>query len=707
MEVIRRRVRASFFSLDSLAIFFFLLLFFLVERAASQQQHLLSNVELSSLYQLRSSLGLQARFWPIKGNPCTNWTGVTCNNSRVTGINIFGFRRTRLGRLNPQFSVDALANLTHLSSFNASGFLLPGPIPDWLGFTVGLLRILDLRFCSITGAIPGSLGSLTKLKSLYLSDNNLTGNIDSNLGKLSELSVLSLSGNLLTGSIPEELSMLGNLTVLDLSSNFITGIIPPILGSISGLQVLNLSDNGLTASVPAQLSNLSHLTALDLSQNSVSGPLPAELSGLMNLQDVRIRNNSLQGPFPESIFSGLVRLKYLDVSGNNFTGELPRISSWGSANLSNVSFYFSNNMFYGTLNLSSSLDFLDSLDLSGNYFQGNVTGSVASYVNVKLDNNCLQNIMMKRRSLSDCQQFYSQRNLSFYGFEDSETFVPFEATSRRWVYILVGIGSGMGLLLLLLLIIIFVIVRLRREGGGGDSGQRGRNADASPVPEGQRQAVIIPKLMEPFTLSAILPFGFSYDQLVQATCGFDKANLIKNGHSGDLYVGVGLLAGSQSPVVIKRVLTSTDPEGPYLSNREESYAVELEFFSRTSSTRLVPLLGHCLEKENEKFLVYKYMPNRDLESSFYKVTKSAGEGKTTIRSLDWITRSKIAIGAAEGLAYLHHECSPPLVHRDVQASSILLDDKFEVRLGSLSEAHVQEGDPHHNTVIARLLRRSQ
>ncbi|KAE8731363.1 hypothetical protein F3Y22_tig00002840pilonHSYRG01136 [Hibiscus syriacus] len=66
---------------------------------------------------------------------------------------------------------------------------------------------------------------------------------------------------------------------------------------------------------------------------------------------------------------------------------------------------------------------------------------------------------------------------------------------------------------------------------------------------------------------------------------------------------------------------------------------------------------------------------------------------------------KIATGAAEGLFHLHHECNPSLVHRDVQASSILLDDKFEVRLGSLSEVRVRRR--YTPNVLRRLLRKSQ
>lgn len=186
--------------------------------------------------------------------------------------------------------------------------------------------------------------------------------------------------------------------------------------------------------------------------------------------------------------------------------------------------------------------------------------------------------------------------------------------------------------------------------------------------------------------------AFTYQQMLMATSDFSDANLIKHGHSGDLFQGI---LESGIPVVIKRIDLN--------SFRKEAHLLELECLSKVSHSRLVPLIGHCWENENLKFLVYRYMPNRDLSNSLYRKTNSDDD---SLQSLDWITRLKIAIGAAEGLSYLHHECTPPLVHRDVQASSILLDDKFEVRLGSLSEVCAQEGDTHQN-VITRFLRLPQ
>jgi serine/threonine protein kinase len=111
-----------------------------------------------------------------------------------------------------------------------------------------------------------------------------------------------------------------------------------------------------------------------------------------------------------------------------------------------------------------------------------------------------------------------------------------------------------------------------------------------------------------------------------------------------------LVLENGATVVIKRVDLSLF--------KRESYIVELELLSKVSHARLVPILGQCMDNEKIKCIVYKYMINGDLASSLHR--ESGSDGK--LQSMDWITRLKIAAGAAEGLAYLH-DCSPPLVHR--------------------------------------------
>ncbi|KAF7810883.1 putative LRR receptor-like serine/threonine-protein kinase [Senna tora] len=675
------------------------LLSLLFQFTFEQIEPLSSTTERAALFDLRSSLGLRSKEWPRKVDPCSSWRGVTCENGRVIGINISGFRRTRIGRQNPQFAVDALTNLTLLQTLNASNFLLPGSIPEWFGLQLSSLTVLDLRSCSINGAIPSSLGNLTNLTSLYLSHNSLTGTIPDSLGQLLGLSVLNLSRNSLTASIPTSFASLVNLSSLDISTNFLSGSIPPGIGSLTRLQYLNLSGNSLSSSIPSQLGNISSLVDLDLSFNSLSGVVPVELRGLRSLQRMILGNNMLNGALPENLFANssqlqfvvlggnnftgalpdglwsLPRLNFLDLSANNFTGVLPNSSS--NPNVTAAELNISNNMFYGSL--SPLLRRFSFIDLSSNYFEGKILDFM---LNVSVDTNCLQNVS-NQRTTEECASFYTERGLTFDNFGRPNSTGPPAAESsgksNRNKIILAAVLGGVGLAIILLLLVLWFICTRKR----GNSNQRGNGvgpapAGSSPPPPGVSINFI--NVGDSFTIQ----------QLLQAAGDFGDANLIKHGHSGDLFNGV---LESGIPVVIKRI--------DVRSTKKDSYLLELDFFSKISHTRFVPLLGHCLENENEKYLVYKHMPNGDLSNSLYYQKTTSEDG--TLQSLDWITRLKIATGAAEALSYLHHECNPPFVHRDIQASSILLDDKYEVRLGSLSEVCTQEGDTHQSK-ITRLLR---
>ncbi|XVE94710.1 hypothetical protein REPUB_Repub02eG0032200 [Reevesia pubescens] len=687
-----------------LPIFLLAVIVFLIQFGLAQKVSISSPIERRALLDLRSSLGLRAKDWPIKADPCTLWLGVKCQNGVVTNITVSGLRRTRLGRLNPRFNVDSLVNLTRLVHFNASRFQLHGSIPDWFGNQLVNLELLDLRSCNVSGSIPGSLGNLSRLTSLYLSDNNIAGSIPATLGQLRNVKVLYLSVNSFTGSIPSNIGFLENIERLELGSNYLSGSIPPDLGSLQSLKVFNVSDNNLSGSIPVQFGNLTRLVELDLSQNYLYGSLPEEFKMLRSLKKMVIADNELEGRLPVDLFSSLVELQivdlsgnkldgalngtiwsmpnlqFLDVSNNNFTGPLPGLKS--NSSVATAVFNLSNNFFYGTLNFS--LGMFKFIDLSGNYFQGKVVNDGKR--NATIEKNCLQDVL-KQKNLEDCRVFYAERGLSFDNFGAPDTIQPPPAESssesrKRWIYILAGVVGGLVFIVILVLLLVLLLRWRHRR----IRSQRG-SADVGPVPE--RDSPQLPK--DP---TNIVGSGdpFTYEQLLQATGNFSETNLINHGHSGDLFRGT--LEG-RIPVVIKKVNLS--------SFKKESYMMELDLFRKLSHTRFVPLLGHCLGHETNKLLVYKYMPNGDLANSFYRATNSDDD---SLQSLDWITRLKVATGAAEGLYYLHHECNPPLVHRDVQASSILLDDKFEVRLGSLSEVRSQEGDTHQN-VLTRLLWKPQ
>lgn len=645
--------------------FLFLLLF---QLTLEQIEPLSSPIERAALLQLRGSLGLRSREWPRKPDPCLIWVGITCQNGRVVGINISGFRRTRLGRRNPQFAVDALANFTLLQSFNASNFMLPGPIPDWFGLQLPSLRVLDLRSCSIIDAIPSTLGNLANLTSLYLSDNKLTGTVPDTLGQLLALSVLDLSRNSLTGFIPTSLSFLDNLSSLDMSSNFLSGPIPPAIGALSRLQYLNLSSNGLT-SLPSELGGLSSLVDLDLSDNAFSGGVLPDFKGLRNLQRMMLGNSMLDGPLPGNLFTtslqlqyivlkqnnftgslplelwSLPRLTFLDVSANNFGGLLPNSSSPANATIAVLN--ISNNVFYGAL--TPVLIRFRLIDLSNNYFEGKVLDFMH---NASLGSNCLQNVTNQRTTV-ECASFYAEKGLSFDNFGRPNATIPPAAKgsgkSNRTKIILAAVLGGVGLIALLVVLLVLLLLCTRKR---GSSNQRGNGVGPAPAGGSPPHPGVSVNLSN-------VGDSFTYLQLLQATGDFNDANLIKHGHSGDLFNGV---LENGVPVVIKRI--------DMRSAKKDAHLLELHFYNKVSHQRFVPLLGHCLENENEKFLVYKHMPNGDLSNClYYKKTTSED---CTLQSLDWITRLKIATGAAEALSYMHHECIPPYVHRYFQIALLLV-----------------------------------
>ncbi|CAJ2675590.1 unnamed protein product [Trifolium pratense] len=538
-----------------------MVLFLLVELTMS----LSLRVEWSALLELRSSLGIRGKIWHKKVDPCGNWTGVKCRNDRVVGINVSGLKRTRLGRLNPSFEVDSLQNFTLLESFNASGFMLNGSIPDWFGEKLGALQgiILLVECLQVWGCY---------LISLFL---------------------ISLE--------------------------------------------ICFQDQYLTISL-ILLGNLSKLAELDL------------------------RTNSFSGFLPDSLWS-MPSLHFFDVSGNSLTGPLPKLSGLSVSSNGGI-FNLSNNLFYGSVNGSTSK--IQTIDLSGNYLDGVVQGGGGGLSDVTLSRNCLQKIP-NQRSLEDCRMFYLQRNLTFAN-GDHES----KKNNKRVIFILAGIFGGFGFIVLLVLVLILVLKQCHKS--KNLETERG-TTNGGPVTEGES-----PTPKDPVFVTAVGE-SFTFEQILHFTGNFDEANLIKQGHSGDFFWGV---LENGATVVIKRVDLSLF--------KKESYIVELELLSKVSHARLVPILGQCMDNEKNKCIVYKYMINGDLATSLHRVNGSDGK----LQSMDWITRLKIAAGAAEGLAYLH-DCSPPLVHRDIRASSILLDDKFEVRLGSLSEVTTQ-GDFHQNVV---------
>ncbi|CAI9104523.1 OLC1v1003213C1 [Oldenlandia corymbosa var. corymbosa] len=188
--------------------------------------------------------------------------------------------------------------------------------------------------------------------------------------------------------------------------------------------------------------------------------------------------------------------------------------------------------------------------------------------------------------------------------------------------------------------------------------------------------------------------SFTYSQILQVTNNFST----ENGLSGDLFYGV-LEGGTK--VVVKKVDLSPPQNDQFSAQQKMSFLnSEMEFYAKVSHPKFVPLLGYCVDDSNHHFLVYKYMPNKDLTACFDKETDTADCPSTL---LDWSSRLKVAKGIAQALFHLHHECVPPLVHRNVEAGSILIDENYDGYLGRNTEVCTQKKDRNQSR-ISKLLR---
>ncbi|KAH0916586.1 hypothetical protein HID58_031032 [Brassica napus] len=159
---------------------------------------------------------------------------------------------------------------------------------------------------------------------------------------------------------------------------------------------------------------------------------------------------------------------------------------------------------------------------------------------------------------------------------------------------------------------------------------------------------------------------FTFEELSQITEGFCKRYVIGEGGFG--YVYKGIICDGKS-IAIKQ-LKSISAEG------YREFKAEVEIISRVHHRHLVSLVGYCIS-EQHRFLIYEFVPNNTLDHHLH--------GKD-LPVLEWTKRVKIAVGAAKGLAYLHEDCHPKIIHRDIKSSNILLDNEFEAQAISLQVA---------------------
>ncbi|KAL5975126.1 Brassinosteroid LRR receptor kinase [Asimina triloba] len=606
-----------------------------------------------------------------------------------------------------------LSDCSKLVSLDLSFNYLSGTIPPSLG-SLSQLRDLVMLLNQLEGEIPAELANIKSLENLILDNNRLTGTIPAGLSKCSSLNWISLSSNQLGGEIPSWIGRLQNLAILKLGNNSFSGAIPPELGDCKSLIWLDLNSNRLNGTIPPSLAKQSGNIAVGLITGKryvyLKNDGSPECHGAGNLLEFAgIRPDQLNRVptrhscnftrvymgSTEYTFNNNGSIIFLDLSYNQLEGSIPK-------EIGNM-FYLSvlnlgHNLLYGAIPLElGDLKSIGVLDLSHNSLSGPIPSSFSSLSmlsEIDLSNNKLNGSIPELGQLATFPAYRYMNNAGLCGLplaecgagSGSNSSTSQRQKSRRRQTSLAG-SVAMGLLFSLLCIFALIIVAVeskKRRKKKKDNGLEGYIESRSHSGTANMSFWKLTGTREALSIN-LATFDkplrkLTFADLLEATNGFHNDSLIGTGGFGDVYKAQ-LKDGS---VVAIKKLIHVSGQG------DREFTAEMETIGKIKHRNLVPLLGYCKVGE-ERLLVYEYMRFGSLDDILHDRKKSGIK-------LNWSARRKIAVGAARGLAFLHHNCIPHIIHRDMKSSNVLLDENLEARVSDFGMARLMSAMDTHLSV---------
>ncbi|GKV10008.1 hypothetical protein SLEP1_g21433 [Rubroshorea leprosula] len=615
--------------------------------------------ERTILLKLKQQLGnLPAiQSWNASSLPCS-WPGINCTRGSVTVVSLRNMNITV--KIPP-----TICDLKNLNVLDLAYNYIPGEFPKLL-YNCSKLQYLDLSMNYFIGPIPDDIERLSTLLYLDASSNNFSGDIPPSIGRLPELRELHLDGNEFHNvTFPEEIGNLSNLEHLAMAYNGfapmkipdrfsqlkklkylwmtetnLIGQIPEGIADLSSLEWLDLAENKLEGSIPSRLLMLKNLTILYLFSNTLSGEIPRAVEAL-NLVEIDLSVNNLSGTIPEE-FGKMQNLVFFVLSSNQLTGEVPV----GLSRLPALKiFRVFNNSLSGILPPDFGLHSkLEGFEVCINQFTGQLpeflcAGRVLQGV-VAFSNNLSGQIPA---SLGNCSTLQIVR-LEDNHFSDNRILnLPDCSSTLHQPQKLSSKYLPLILALAVVVTIVTVILTLFKF------------RDYRPE-----------KYLATLKLTTFQRLDFTEVNILSS---LTDNNLIGSGGSGKVYkIGINGLGGF---VAVKRIWNEQKLD----HKLEKAFKAEVEILGSIRHASIVKPLC-CISSENSNLLVYEYMENESLY------------------------RLQIAIGAALGLRYIHHDCSPRIIHRDIKSSNILLDSEFKARVAVFGLAKMLTRQGTHHTVSA-------
>ncbi|KAI5081929.1 hypothetical protein GOP47_0001672 [Adiantum capillus-veneris] len=575
-----------------------------------------------------------------------------------------------------------LGNMSSVMSFDVSNNSLSGSVPLQLG-KLQKLTLLSLMCNNLSGALPIEIGRMRYLLTILVWNNSLSGSLPPELGKNSPLQWVDVSSNMFSGPIPPDLCFKQNLTKLIIFSNKFTGNIPDSLAKCQTLQRVRMQDNQLTSSIPEGFGSLMELTRLELQINQLNGKIPSDVSFSATLAYLDVSYNSLEGTLPPNLWS-LSSIQALYAAGNKLTGNIP--SGYGKCPfLTNLD--LSQNLLSGNIpEALSNCQKLTTIQLQQNFLSGDIPSKLAHLPQLEFldfSHNMLTGFIPQDfKTIPSLKGFnVSYNNLS--GVLPSEgifmTASPSSFVGNPGLMCggILGpcseINSGYELtkrvtwsLEWLLGCVLFIFTAVFLFVGW-------RYVVMRYGPQ------ICHKEMEenledwPWRLTAFQRLCFSCNDVLEA---LKEENIVGRGGTGVVYK-VEMPSGDV--VAVKRLFGM---QRDTHFEKDNGFRGEIDLLGSIRHRNIVRLLGYCSNNVNT-LLVYEYMPNGSLGDALHS------EQKSNVLA-DWMTRYNIAVGIAQGLCYLHHDCFPQVIHRDVKSNNILLDAHLEARVADFGVAKLIE-----------------
>ncbi|KAL2229056.1 UNVERIFIED_CONTAM: putative LRR receptor-like serine/threonine-protein kinase [Sesamum indicum] len=512
--------------------------------------------------------------------------------------------------------ISSLTNCRHLRKLSLGDNLFSSILPVSVGNLSNSLEYFYGYNCGLYGSIPDEFGNLTNLFLLSLYGNQLTGSIPKALVNLQKLQGLALMRNRISGPIPENLCGLQNLNGLLLYQNQISGAIPDCIGNLTALRSLYIGNNNLSSGIPPSLWRLNDLLQLNLTSNVLVGSLSPDIGNLKTATVLDLSMNQFSGTIPPSV-GDMFDLINLSLAHNKFEGSIPE--SIGQL-----------------VNLAE-------LDLSHNNLSGNIPRSLERILYLTYFNVSFNDLSGEIPNGGPFKNFGGEAFVSNgglcgdprYGVPPCQNTKVHKSNRRkvilRVLYALLGAAA-----LVFFLVLAYIFVRYRSKEIAAAETQKEISSNATLL-------------------------RTSYNDLLQATEGFDDSHLLGSGGFSSVYKGT---LRNGDTIAIK--VFNLQQEGAF-----KSFHRECEVLRSLRHRNLCKVIGAC-SNAHFKALILEYMPKGSLEKWLY----------SDDCFLDIMQRTSIMIDAACALEYLHHGYSIPIVHCDLKPSNVLLNEDM---VGHLSD----------------------